>query len=129
MERSKARAQQRRQRTADAEQGYRQFLEQIATPVARQLCQALKAENYPFTVHTPSSGLRLSSDHGRDDYVELSLDTASDPPQVVGRVSRVRGSRTLTSERVIKPNAAPVDVSEEDVLAFFVDALEPWLER
>lgn len=129
MERSKSRAQQRRQRTADAEQGYRQFLDLVATPVARQVCQALKAEGFPFTVFTPTSGLRLSSDHGRDDYVELALDTTSEHPQVVGRVSRVRGSRTLTSERVIKPDAAPSDISEEEVLAYFVDALEPWLER
>ncbi len=129
MERSKARQQQRRQRTADAELGYRKFLDQAATPVARQLCQALKAEGYPFTVFTPSGGVRLSSDHGRDDYIELSLDTASDPPQVIGRVSRVRGSRTLTTERGLKPGATPADITDEDVLAYFVEALEPWLER
>jgi hypothetical protein len=129
MERSKARSQQRRQRTATAEQSYRQFLDHTATPLARQLCQALKAEGYPFTVFTPSGGVRLSSDHGRDDYVELTLDTTSDPPQVMGRVSRVRGSRTLTSERALKPDTAPSDISDAEVLAYFVEALEPWLER
>lgn len=129
IERSKARSQERRQRTADAELGYRRFLDMVATPVARQLAHALKAAGYPFTVFTPSSGLRLSSDHGRDDYVELSLDTSGDLPQVVGRVSRVRGSRTLTSERAVKAGATPSDISEEEVLAYFVDALEPWLER
>jgi hypothetical protein len=129
MERAKSRSLQRRQRAADTEQAYRQFLDEVATPVARQLCQALKAENYPFTVFTPSGGLRLASDHGRDDYVDLSLDTSSDPPQVIGRISRVRGSRTLTSERAVKPDAAPSQISDEEVLAFFVSALEPWLER
>jgi len=129
MERSKARSQQRRQRTADAEQSYRQFLDRTATPVARQLGQALKAEGYPFTVFTPSGGVRLASDHGRDDYVELSLDTTSDPPEVVGRVSRVRGSRTLTSERTLKPGVSPSEITDEDVLAYLVESLEPWLER
>lgn len=129
LERSKVRAQERRQRNSEAEQGYRQFLERSATPVVRQLCQALKAEGYPFTVFTPSGGLRLASDHGREDYIELLLDTAGEAPQVLGRVSRVRGSRTLTSERPLKPGAGPSDLTEEDVLAYFVESLEPWLER
>ena len=129
MERSKARSQQRRQRTADAEKSYRQFLDLTATPVARQLCQVLKSEGYPFTVFTPSGAVRLASDHGRDDYVELSLDTTSDPPQVMGRVSRVRGSRTLTSERALKDGGTPSDITDEEVLAYFVESLEPWLER
>ncbi len=129
IERSKAHQQQRRLRTAEAEVSYRRFLDGAAIPVARQLGQALKAAGYPFTVFTPTGAVRLASDHGRDDYIEVALDTTADPPQVVGRVSRVRGSRTLTTERVIKDGAAPADISDEEVLAYFVDALEPWLER
>jgi hypothetical protein len=129
MERSKARQQQRRLRTSAAETDFRQFLDAVATPVARQLSQVLKAENFPFTVFTPGSSLRLASDHGRDDFIELSLDTSGDLPQVMGRVSRVRGSRTLTSEQAVKPGARPTEISEEDVLIYLVDALEPWLER
>jgi hypothetical protein len=129
MERSKARQQQRRLRTSAAEADFRQFLDVVAIPVARQLSQVLKAENFPFTVFTPGSGLRLASDHGRDDFIELSLDTSGDLPQVMGRVSRVRGSRTLTSELAVKPGALPADISEEDLLIYLVDALEPWLER
>jgi hypothetical protein len=129
IERAKSRQQQRRQRTAAAELEYRQFLANVATPVARQLCQVLKAENHPFTVFTPEGGLRLSSDHGRDDYIELSLDTSGDTPQVMARINRVRGSRTLTTEDAVKPGSAPSAISEEDVLIYLVDALEPWLER
>lgn len=129
MDRGRALSRERRQRAAAAEQGYRQFLDHTATPLARQLAQVLKAESIPFTVFTPSDGLRLSSDHGRDDYIELTLDTSLDPPQVVGHVSRARGSRTLTSERPVRPGASPSELSEEDVLTFFVEALEPWLER
>ena len=128
-ERTRARAQQRREYMAEAEAGYRSFLETTATPIARQLAQALKAEGYPFTVFAPSDGLRLSSDHGRDDYIELSLDTSAELPQVVGRVSRVRGSRTMTAERALKPGAPPSEITEAEVLAYFVEALEPWLER
>lgn len=129
MDRSKSRAQQRRQRTADAELEYRQFLEVVATPLARQMGQALKAEGHPFTVFTPSGGVRLASDHGRDDYIELSLDTSGEQPQVVGRINRVRGSRTLSDERPVKAESSPGAITEQDLLDFFVDALEPWLER
>lgn len=128
IDRAKARAQQRRQQVADAERAYAAFLEDIATPTTRMLANALKAEGYPFTVSTPSGGLRLASDRGRDDYVEFELD-GGDAPTVMGRIRRTRGSRTIEDERPIKPGAAPQELTQEDVLAFLVAALEPWLDR
>jgi hypothetical protein len=129
IDRAKARAQQRRENATARERDYATFLEEVAAPTTRQLAQALKAEGYPFTVSTPSGGLRLASDHGRDDYIELTLDSSGDQPVVVGRVRRARGSRTVEEERPIKPGAAPSELSDADVLAFLVTALEPWLER
>jgi hypothetical protein len=120
-------AQLRRQATAEAERGYALLLEQVATPLARQIAAALKAEGLTFTVFTPGDGLRLASDRGRDDFIELSLDTDAATPQVIGRTSYTRGSRTIAEERPIKPGASPADLTEEDVLEFFVSALEPWL--
>jgi hypothetical protein len=129
IDRAKARAQQKRQTAADAERAYATFLEQVATPTTRMLANALKAEGYPFTISTPSGGLRLASDRGRDDYIDLALDASGDEPTVVGRVRHTRGSRTLEDERPIKPGAAPQDLTEADVLSFLVHALDPWLER
>jgi hypothetical protein len=127
---ARERAQTRRQRSADAETAYDTFLTQVATPLARQVANALNAEGYAFTVSTPGRGLRLALDRGRDDFVELALDTNADEPAVVGRVRRTRGSRTLEEERPIgRPGAMPDQLSESDVLEFFVSALEPWLER
>lgn len=123
------RAKRRREHTAEAEAAYAAFLQQIATPMTRQVANALKAEGYLFTVFTPGDGLRLASDRGRDDYIEFALDTSADPPQVVGRIRVTRGSRTVTDERPLKPGAAPTALSEEDVLNFLLDALQPWLER
>ena len=128
-EAARERAQQRRQRAAEAERAYASFLEDVATPVVRQLANALKVEGFGFTVFTPSGGLRLASDRSRDDYIEFVLDTASASPHVVGHISHTRGSRTLDEERPVKSGAAPGELSEEDVLAFLLDALEPWLER
>jgi hypothetical protein len=129
IDRAKARAQQKRQTAADTERAYATFLEEVATPTTRMLANALKAEGYLFTVSTPSGGLRLASDRGRDDYVELALDGSGDKPIVVGRVRHTRGSRTLEDERPIKAGAGPQDLTEVDVLAFLVNALDPWLER
>lgn len=129
IDRAKARAQRKRMDAAEAERAYATFLEEIATPTTRMLANALKAEGYPFTVSTPSGGLRLASDRGRDDYIELTLDGSGEKLTVVGRVRQTRGSRTLEDERPIKAGAAPQDLTEGDVLSFLVAALEPWLER
>jgi hypothetical protein len=129
MQRARERAQQRRQRMGEAERAYETFLQDVATPVTRQVANALKSEGYAFTVFTPGGGLRLASDRGRDDYVELALDTAGDHPQVVGRVSHTRGSRTIEDERPVKNGASPDQITEVDVLDFWLGVLEPWLER
>lgn len=116
-----------RQATADAERAYAAFLENVAIPVARQVQGALKSEGFGFTVFTPGGGLRLASDRGRDDFIELALDTDGPRPHVVGRISQTRGSRTIDDERPLKAGASPDALTEEDVLDFFVSALEPWL--
>ena len=76
-----------------------------------------------------ASGLRLSSDHSRDDYVEFALDTAGDTPAVVGRIRRTRGSRTVEDERPVGGGKAPVDLSEQDVLTLLTGAVETLLQR
>lgn len=123
------RGQQHRQRAAQAERAYAAFLETVATPVTRQVANALKAEGYPFTVFTPGGGLRLASDKGRDDFIEFALDTGNETPHVVGRISHSRGSRTIDEERPIRAGVAPDALTQEDVLEFLLQALEPWLER
>ncbi len=129
IERARRGTQEHRERVAQTESAYEAFLENVATPVIRQLAMALNAERLPFTVSTPGGSVRLSSDNRRDDFIELRLDTTSDPPEVVGHIRRSRGSRTLTEEPALKPGASPQAISDEDVLNFFLKALEPWLER
>jgi len=129
IDRAKARSQQHRQHAAEAERAYAAFLEEVATPTTRMMANVLKAEGYPFTVSTPSGGLRLASDRGRDDYVEFALETNGDSSIVIGRIRYTRGSRTLEDERPVRAGASPQDLSDTDVLAFLVSALEPWLER
>ena len=126
---ARERAQTRRQRASEAETAYDSFLTQLATPLARQIANTLQAEGYAFTLSTPGRGLRLALDRGRDDFIEITLETDGDEPGVVGRIRRTRGSRTIEEERPIKRGASPDQLSEQDVLDFFASALEPWLER
>ncbi len=126
---ARADAQGRRQRVADAERAYATFLQDVAAPLFHQIAGVLKAEGYAFTVFTPADTVRLSLDRGRDDFVELALDTESPSPQVIARISRTRGSRRLDEERPLKPGAPPDALAEEDVLDLVLPALEPWLER
>jgi hypothetical protein len=129
IDQARGRAQERRRKLPEAELAYATFLTDVAIPVTRMLANALKVEGLAFTVFTPAGGLRLASDRGRDDYVEFALDMLADPPQVVGRISHTRGSRTLEEEKPVKAGTAPADLAEEDVLGFLLDALEPWFER
>ena len=126
---ARERARRRRSQTAEAEKAYESFLQDIAVPVTKQVATVLKSEGHTFTVFTPGGGLRLASDRARDDYIEFTLDTASDRPQVVGRISRTRGSRTLTDERPLKADTTPDVLTEQDVLTFLMEALQPWLEK
>jgi hypothetical protein len=129
MSAARERARQRRERSEEAEKAYGDFLDRLAAPLARQVVNALRAEGYAFTVSTPGRGLRVSSDHGRDDFVELELATGGQAPEVIGRIRRTRGSRTIDEERPVRPGTPPGDLTEDDVLEFLMQALEPWLER
>jgi hypothetical protein len=129
IEQARRAAPQRRERSAEAQRAYEAFLDEIAVPVARMIVSALKADGYPFTVATPGGGVRLISDKGRDDYIEIALDGAADPPEVIGRISYARGSRTITEERPVKPGASPRVITEDEFLEFLVAALAPWFER
>jgi hypothetical protein len=128
MESARARADRQRQNVATAERAFETFLS-MATPLVRQLANALKVEGYAFTVFTPEGALRLASDKARDDFIELALDRAADPPEVLARVRHVRGSRTIDVEHRLKAGASPDAITEQETLDFLLGALEPWLER
>ena len=126
---SRERAAKRRERVAEAQRAYEQFLTEIAIPMAKQLANAMKVEGYGFTVFTPGNGLRLAADRGRDDFIDLTLDSTGERPEVMARVSQQRGSRTLDEEMPVKRGAHPDEISEDEFLDFLLGALEPWFER
>ena len=126
IERAKRDAAERRSRSDQASRHFDVFLQKVAVPLFRQVANALKAEGYAFTVFTPSGSVRLMSDRSASDYVELTLDTAEDPPRVMGQVSRERGRRVLDTERAI---GAPDTLTEEQLLDFLMKELLAFVER
>jgi hypothetical protein len=66
------------------------------------------------------------SDRGAEDFIELTLDSGGDQPQVVGRSSRSRGRRVTESERAV---GSPAALSDVDVLDFVASELEGLVER
>lgn len=125
---SKKSAAERRERTDQAGRDYQVFLDRVAIPIFRQVANVLRAEGYVFNVFTPGGSVRLMSDRATEDYIELTLDTTEDAPRVMGHISRSRGRRVLESERPIAARA-PADLTEDDVMAFVLTALEPFVER
>ena len=97
-------------------------------PLFKQIGNVLKIEGYLFTVFTPSGSVRLMSDRSADDYIEVSLDTSGAEPRVIGHVSHSRGRRVIDAERVIG-DGEPENLTEEDLLAFMLKELEPFVER
>jgi hypothetical protein len=122
-------AQERRVRTDRAALEYQEFLRDRAVPLFHTVASALVAESYRFKVFTPADSVRLASDSSPTDFIELTLDTTTDPPSVLGRSSRGRGSRLVASERPIKESVAIADLSEDDVMAFLIEEIPALLER
>ena len=89
----------------------------------------LRAEGHAFQVFTPAGGLRLTSERAADDFVELMLDASSDPPVVMARINRGRGSHLLTAERPIREGAAVEELTDEDVLSFLLAEIVPFVQK
>ncbi len=128
MERAKRQAAERRAHADRAAAAFNTFLTTRAVPLVRQIANVLRTEGYLFSVFTPSGSVRLMSDKRAEDFIEIGLDTVSDPPRVIGHTSRTHGRRGVDAERVIA-SGDPAAISEEELLAFFLEELEPFVER
>jgi len=129
IERARRTATDRRERADAASREYETFLEQVAVPLFRQVSQVLRAEGRGFTVFTPAGGVRLNSDKSAQDFIELELDTTGETPRVMGRTSRARGRQVIEAERPVGGPGPVRDLTEEDVLEFLLEGLEPLVDR
>ena len=129
IESARREARERRVRTDRAALEFQDFLRERAVPVFQTVAAALVAEGYRFKIFTPADSVRLASETSSTDFIEFSLDTAADPPVVIGRISRGRGSRLVDRERPVKEGTPIPDLSDEDVLAFVMTEIAGLLER
>ena len=127
MEQSRSNAAARRERSDAAARYYEQFLATIAIPVVQQFANVLSAEGHHFHLATPAGSVRLTSASSSEDYVEILLDTSQDPPEVIGRTSHGRGRRMVASERPVRDQTAVSELNEEDVLAFLLTEIVPFV--
>lgn len=127
MEQARSSAAARRERSDAAALEYERFLTTVAVPVVQQFANVLSGEGHQFHVGTPAGSVRLTSGGSAEDYVEILLDTSEDPPEVVGRTSRGRGRRMVTSERPVRERTAVAELNEEDVLAFLLTEIVPFV--
>ncbi len=129
IEKARVQAADRRARGDAAARDYDEFLEQRAVPAVQTFAAALAGEGFRFNVFTPAGSVRLASEGAKDDFIELTLDTSADPPGVIGRVSRGRGRRMVTSEEPVREGAAVAELTDDDVLAFLLREILPFIER
>jgi hypothetical protein len=123
------RRENRRAQTDQATREYEVFLQRIAVPLFKQVANILRAENYPFEVFTPGGSVRLTSERGNDNYIEISLDTNGAAPKLLGRVSHARGGDVTQTELVLNATANIEALTEEDLLGFVLAGLEPFVEE
>lgn len=119
----------RRERSDAAAKQYEEFLASVATPIVQQFASVLSGEGHHFNVATPAGTVRLTSASSSEDYIEIALDTSEDPPEVVGRTNRGRGRRLITSERPVRERTAVDELNEEDVVAFLLTEIVPFISR
>ena len=97
--------------------------------MVQQFANVLSAEGHHFNVATPAGSVRLTSAGASENYIEISLDATEDPPEVVGRTSRGRGRRMISSERAVRERTAVAELNEEDVTAFLLAEIVPFIAR
>lgn len=129
IESARREAQERRARADQAARDYEEFLRDRAVPVFHVFASALVAEGHRFKVFTPAGSVRLALESSSEDFIEVVKDDGSDPPAVVGRVSRGRGRRLVTSERPVREGTPIAQVTDEDVLTFLIREVEPFVSR
>jgi hypothetical protein len=129
IEQARQQAAARRSRADQASRDFETFLAERAVPVFQTVANALSAEGHLFKIFSPADSVRLASQKSPDDFIEIVLDTEADPPQAVGRISRGRGRRNISSERPIRRGTAVAELGKDDVLAFLLEEIVPFVER
>jgi hypothetical protein len=120
-----------RRATADAAAlAWRSARDTVVIPTWQQTVQVLRSEGYLLQVSTPSNSVRVNSEKNPQDGVELVLETGSQGPFVLQRVTTTRGREVTSDERVaIAGTETIASITEEQAAALLLSALAPFFER
>lgn len=129
IDRARQDAAERRARAEVAEERGRRFIDQTATPVARQLASALRAEGFHYRLSTPPGSVRLVSEKHHEDFIDLAVDVTQDPATIMTLISHIRGRRVSATERPLSPELEIDKLTEDHVLEFLLSALPVFVER
>jgi hypothetical protein len=127
MQDAKQKAAARRAARDEASQAWATAVAEVVEPAATNVAAAFTGEGMPFRLDTPRGTIRLVSERSADDYIEVVLDDSDerDAPEVIGRSVRARGRQSVTVvEELLGP---PSELSEDRVIAFFMNAIGPWI--
>ena len=127
MQDAKQKAAARRAARDEASQAWATAVAEVVEPAATNVAAAFTGEGMPFRLDTPRGTIRLVSERSADDYIEIVLDDSDerDAPEVIGRSVRARGRQSVTVvEELLGP---PSQLTEDRVIAFFMNAIDPWI--
>jgi len=113
-----------------AERAWRAARETVVVPTWQQTVQVLRSEGYLLQVSTPSDTVRVSTEKNPQDGVELALETGSQGPFLLQRVTTTRGREVTSDERVAVAGTETIAaLNEEQAVALLLSALAPFFER
>jgi len=129
IEQAKRRAADRRAVADEASRVWAGRLPEAIVPAFQAMQNVLNGEGYRFTVSTPGETARLSLERSAGEYVEMALDTERELPAVVVRSTRGRGSRTISSERIVAEGPEIAVLGPDAVTGVLIDEIVPFIER
>jgi hypothetical protein len=102
----------------------------VVIPSWQQAVQVLRSEGYLLQVSSPADAVRVNSEKNPQDGVELSLESGSQGPFLLQRVTTTRGREVRSDERVAVAGTDIIaSLTEEQAVALLLSALAPFFER
>jgi hypothetical protein len=109
---------------------WRSVRDSVVTPAWQQTVQVLRAEGHLLQVSTPGDTVRVRSEKNPQDGVELALESGSQGPFLLQRVTTTRGREVTSDERVAVSGTDTIAaITEEQAIALLLSALAPFFER
>lgn len=129
LEQANRRAADRRAVADEASHLWAQRLTEAVVPAFHAMQNVLNGEGHRFSVSTPGEAARLSPQRSAGEFIEMVLDSDRELPAVLVRSTRGRGSRTISSERIVAEGPGIAELGEEAVVGVLIEEIVPFIAR